>query len=149
MSHNLRSTKTRIETIKKEVLKPLLMLSQYKIHQNKDWNIFQCFLKSACLLSQYKIHQNKDWNAHTSSLSSSLLCHNIRSTKTRIETDNLQTIICVICLSQYKIHQNKDWNPDPALPWFAILLSQYKIHQNKDWNRRIWRKPGPKKSVTI
>ena len=39
------------------------------------------------VLSQYEIHQNKDWNEKPISQRSVILsCHNMRSTKTRIET---------------------------------------------------------------
>ena len=85
--HNIRSTKTRIETLSCVPTLRTHCMSQYKIHQNKDWN--DKLLRMAATLepSQYKIHQNKDWN---SAMPITALpcgtCHNIRSTKTRIET---------------------------------------------------------------
>ncbi len=39
-----------------------LKKSQYKIHQNKDWNKKIKKNKKSMNKSQYKIHQNKDWN---------------------------------------------------------------------------------------
>ena len=103
-------------------------MSQYEIHQNKDWNklILALFLNSVS--SQYEIHQNKDWNCLQD-----IICekqsHNeipkkvesppfgrgkcpygaIWITKTRIETYKKFTIITNF-KSQYEIHQNKDWN---------------------------------------
>ena len=82
----MRSTKTRIETRwfysyktsqqlvtiwdpPKQGLKPDVKghwgekyMSQYEIHQNKDWNIEGDFDTNDYYASQYEIHQNKDWN---------------------------------------------------------------------------------------
>ena len=86
-------------------------VSQYEIHQNKDWN-GTCFFPlrfSSCVTiwdppkqglkptwynnvyleepSQYEIHQNKDWNYTLNEYAwVPPNGHNMRSTKTRIET---------------------------------------------------------------
>ena len=87
ISHNIRSTKTRIET--------------------KWSHCNRCFAPR----SQYKIHQNKDWNqSNTTKHRHNQPSHNIRSTKTRIETGAYHSQLTKLILSQYKIHQNKDWN---------------------------------------
>ena len=157
--HNMRSTKTRIETNVAKKKWESLKLSQYEIHQNKDWNSLVLDIASPSnfvtiwdppkqgLKPQSRWRRNK-----------LLPCHNMRSTKTRIETyrawcswtfrifvtiwdppkqglkrQEVFSLLRVV-LSQYEIHQNKDWNSHITLPLFALSVSQYEIHQNKDWN---------------
>ena len=138
----------------------LWVRSQYEIHQNKDWNSLIVSIKFPNTLSQYEIHQNKDWNSILFEASENVgyghnmrstktrietelneqhgwkgKCHNMRSTKTRIETHNVANlpISCVFVTI---------WDP----PKQGLKLgfrsptkegpgrSQYEIHQNKDWN---------------
>ena len=127
LRHNIRSTKTRIETKIGLHLRLLVDMSQYKIHQNKDWN-------------------STSWIA----LHLENMRHNIRSTKTRIETEFRCFLYHRFYLSQYKIHQNKDWNIHFVTSMQNFKhLSQYKIHQNKDWNHLIADTLTPQGVVTI
>ena len=59
---NSISRKTRIETKYRDNYVKLLLMSEFHIQKNKDWNMCIAPLQTGKTVSEFHIQKNKDWN---------------------------------------------------------------------------------------